>query len=90
VLSGVWLPAGYDHPCRYGYGQSFVRACGSPYAFGLTEPIGLGLRLFQKIGHIKIETDRLVSKLKTEQVRSRSVRFGLGHDRTNRTSQNIY
>jgi hypothetical protein len=62
----------------------------SPWVFGLTEPIGLGLRLFQKFGHIKTETDRLVSKLKTEQVRSRLVRFGLGHNRTNRTSQNIY
>jgi hypothetical protein len=39
---------------------------------------------FRKFGHLKTETDRLVLKLRTEQVWSRLVRFGLGYDRTNR------
>ena len=57
----------------------------SPWAFGQTEPIGSVPRSFGQFGHQKPETDRSLQKTKTEEVRSRLVRFGLGHDRTNRT-----
>ena len=57
------------------------------WAFGLTEPNRWVLWSFGKFGYLKTETDRLVS---VKQVRSRLVRFGLGHDRTNRTRQNNY
>ena len=58
---------------------------GSPWAFGQTEPIGSVPRSFGQFGHQKPGTDRSLQKTKTEEVRSRLVRFGLGHDRTNRT-----
>ena len=58
---------------------------GSPWAFGQTEPIGSVSRSFGQFGHQKPGTDRSLQKTKTEEVRSRLVRFGLGHDRTNRT-----
>ena len=57
----------------------------SPWAFGQTEPIGSVPRSFGQFGHQKPGTDRSLQKTKTEEVRSRLVRFGLGHDRTNRT-----
>ena len=58
---------------------------GSPWAFDQTEPIGSVPRSFGQFGHQKPGTDRSLQKTKTEEVRSRLVRFGLSHDRTNRT-----
>jgi hypothetical protein len=49
----------------------------------LTEPNRSVLWLFRKFGHQKMEIDRLVSKFRTEQVRSRLVRFCFGHNWTN-------
>jgi hypothetical protein len=57
----------------------------SLWAFGQTEPNRSVPRSFEKFGHQELRTDRSVEKMKTEDFRSRLVRFGLGHDRTNRT-----
>ena len=46
-----------------------------------------GSRSFSKFGLQKLETDRSFAKHRTETFRSRLVRFGLGHDRTNRPLQ---
>ena len=64
---------------------SLLMGHASPWAFGQTEPIGSVPRSFGQFGHQKPGTDRSLQKTKTEEVRSRLVRFGLGHDRTNRT-----